>query len=251
MSLEDRLHDYAGEMGKIPVKEEKLLTAIVRSKEALYEGETEASVTWMEFLFQQAAYIQKRWWFAQAAVLCLLWWMLFQTDSSIYIRKGMGVLSSVFAVFLLPELWKNRSSESMEIEGAAYFTLQKIYAARMTLFGMVDLLLLSVFFMTVAFTVRIGIGEMILQFFLPFDVTCCIIFRSFCSRRVKTGYFALMSCIVWIAVWAIVLKESIYQMLSVPVWSGAAALSVVYLVYSIVRTWRCCEEYREVNPSWN
>lgn len=58
----------------------------------------------------------------------------------------MGTLAPLFVVLVLPELWKNRSSGALEIECTAYYSLRQIYAARMVLFGLVDLALLTLFF---------------------------------------------------------------------------------------------------------
>ena len=65
----------------------------------------------------------------------------------------MGILAPSFVILILPELWKNRSNGAMEVEGATFFSIKNIYAARMLLFGMVDVCLLSVFLITSTFVV--------------------------------------------------------------------------------------------------
>ena len=145
MSVEERLRAYAKEQGKGTLDEEKLQAAIRTSKEAFWRSETERETTWLEFLYQQATYIRKRWWAAQGGVLLVMWLALYLSDSSRQVQRYMGIMTPLFVILILPELWKNRSSGSMEVEGAAFFPIQKIYAARLLLFAMADLLLVSVF----------------------------------------------------------------------------------------------------------
>ena len=78
---------------------------------------------------------------SKGAVLLILWMTMFLSDSSIYTRRCMGILAPSFVILILPELWKNRSNGAMEVEGATFFSIKNIYAARMLLFGMVDVCL--------------------------------------------------------------------------------------------------------------
>ena len=58
-----------------------------------------------------------------------LWWLLVYTESGAYVKKGMGMAASLFAVLIMPELWKNRNTGAMEIEGTTFYTLRQMYAA--------------------------------------------------------------------------------------------------------------------------
>ena len=99
-----------------------------------------------EFLYQQSQYIRKRWWILQGGLLVLLWILLAVSESGVVVQKSMGVAAPLFAVLLLPELWKNRNAQATEIEGTAFYSLRQIYAARIFLFAMADFLLLFAFF---------------------------------------------------------------------------------------------------------
>ncbi len=146
MTLERMLKNYGGETKRSRVDPEKLQLTVLKSKEAFLKSEEEGETAWLEFLYQQAGYIQKRWWLGQGALLFGLWMILYMFGSRPDIQRSAGILTSAFVILALPELWKNRSSHSMEVEGAAYFSLRKIYAARLLLFGAADVFLLSVFF---------------------------------------------------------------------------------------------------------
>ena len=126
MTVDEKLHAYAKNQKDRNIDEKKLQQTIIKSKEAYWDGEIERNMSWLEFLYQQASYIQKHWWFAQGAVLLILWMTMFLSDSSIYTRRCMGILAPSFVILILPELWKNRSNGAMEVEGATFFSIKNI-----------------------------------------------------------------------------------------------------------------------------
>ena len=246
--LEQRLFAYkAGQ--SVPLEEEEIMKTLSKVKEAFYEGAKVHTVSWMEFLFSQMGYIKKWWWLCQGMVLVVLWRCLYSVGSGVYMQRILSVLAAVFAILLVPELWKNRSSQSMEIEGTAYFSLRQVYAARMLLFAMADVLMLSIFCGVVSITVQITVKELLFYFFLPFNVTCCICFRLLYSRWVNSEYLAITLSLLWSAVWAwMVLKEAVYSAVMVPVWWGILSASLVYLLFTVYQVFKKCENYWEVNP---
>lgn len=134
----------------------------------------------------------------------------------------------------------------MEVEGAAYFSLQKIYAARMILFGMVDSAMLSIFVAISTITVQITIMDILIQFLLPLNVTCCICFHTLCSKKDRSVFSSLSLCLTWLAIWMfLVLRDGIYENISKPIWMGVVVFSVIYLCYSVIQVWRRCEDYYE------
>lgn len=236
----------------VPLEEAEITKTLSKAKEAFYEGAKVHTVSRMEFLFSQMGYIKKWWWLCQGMVLVVLWRFLCSAGSDVYIQRIMGVLAAVFAILLVPELWKNRSSQSMEIEGAAYFSLRQVYAARMLLFAMADVLMLSIFCGVVSITVQITVRELLFCFFLPFNVTCCICFRLLYSRWANSEYLAIALSLLWSAVWSwIVLKEAVYSAVMVPVWWGVMTASMAYMLFTVYQLLRKCENYWEVNPIWN
>lgn len=108
--------------------------------------------------------------------------------------------------------------------------------------------LLSVFLITSTFVLQIAFMDILIQFILPMNVTCCICFRLLCSKGDDYVSSTLFSCLIWIAVWTlVVLKDSIYEHISTSIWCGMMILSVLYLCYSIWRVWKCSERYYESN----
>lgn len=231
--------------------EQKILETIKISRQAFYKSEREQFLSYPEFIYQQSLYIHKRWWILQGIILFCLWWIMNISKTNFYVQRSMGILAPLFVILLIPELYKNQNYSSTEIECSTYYSLRQVYAARMILFALVDLLLLTLFFLVVTFTIKLGMATILVQFFIPFNVTCCICFRTLYSRK-GSGYYALLLCMFWVALWVlVVLNESIYTSISVTTWGAMVFLSVLYLGYSILRLWRNCENIWEVNPSWN
>lgn len=250
--IEERLLEYRKAIN-VPEPEEARLAETVRmSKKIFFEREQIRTASFMDFFFMQVSYIRKRWWVLQLLTLLVLWGILYTSGSGYFAQRGMGVLSSAFATLVIPELWKNRSSGSLEIEGAAFYSLRQVYAARMLCFAMVDAIFLSVFCLVVSATVRITAMEMVVQFFLPFAVTCCICFGMLCSRRFGTEYTAVALSMLWIAVWVLViLDDRVYHAVTGPVWISLLLGACFYLAAAICRLLYNNDNYQEVNPQWN
>lgn len=232
--------------------ERALQKTIQTSRAAFYESEAEGSLSVLEFLYQQGRYIQKRWWFMQALLLLILWGMLSLMGDAWYVKRLMGTAASLFAVLILPELWKNRNADAVEIECAAYFSLRQVYAARILLFALVDLLLLGSFTVGAVASGRFAVWDMVIQFFLPYLITCCICFRCLYSKKAGAEIFAVFLCIVWSGVWTqIMLHEKVYAAISLPMWYALLAAAAGYLFYCIYRGQKNCRELWEVRLLWN
>lgn len=231
---------------------DSLQKALRKSMQAFCESEGADVLSGREFLFLQSRYISKHWWVLQGVVLATLWLLLELTRSGYYMQRYMGIAASLFGVLVLPEMWKSRSAGAMEIEGAAYYSLRQVYAARIFLFALVDFTLFCVFSFAVLLGGAVEMEVLLVQFLLPYVVTCCICFKTLYSRRIESEAFAFFLCIVWSLVWILlVLDERIYLAISLPAWLAMLAAAAAYLGYCIWRGQRNCMNLLEVNPLWN
>lgn len=231
---------------------DSLQKALRKSMQAFCESEGADVLSGREFLFLQSRYISKHWWVLQGVVLATLWLLLELTRSGYYMQRYMGIAASLFGVLVLPEMWKSRSAGTMEIEGAAYYSLRQVYAARIFLFALVDFTLFCVFSFAALLGGAVEMEVLLVQFLLPYVVTCCICFKTLYSRRIESEAFAFFLCIVWSLVWILlVLDERIYLAISLPAWLAMLAAAAAYLGYCIWRGQRNCMNLLEVNPLWN
>ncbi len=250
--LDGQIRKWAGGARDEAISQEAVRKTVQRAQEAFCEHELQGALSGAEFLFWQSKYIRKRWWFFQAAVLLVLWGISSLPAGEGALPRCMGVSACLFAVLLLPELWKNRSAGAVEVECASRFSLRQVYAARIFLFALADLLLLGSFSAAAVASGRLGVQNLMINFFLPYAVACCICFRCLYSRRAGSEFFSVFLCLVWTGIWTqILLCERVYSSISLPVWWGMLAAAVFYLGYCIRKGQKECERMGEVSPLWN
>ena len=236
----------------IPIDESKLQKTIAVSKAAFLAGEAERTVSHAEFLYQQSRYVKKHWWLIQGLLLLFVCLLLQQTEGDLHIRRSLGVAAPLFVILILPELWKNRGNDAMEVEGTTFYTIRQVYAARLTLFAGVDLLLLTAFFCGATYFARITIWELMIQFLLPFNVACCICFRSLYGGRNCSEALSILLCAIWTGLWVLVISsDALYQAISIPVWAVMLLLSFGYLAYTLHRGQKTIYKTWEAKASWN
>ncbi len=227
--------------------ENKIEETIQNSKKAFFETEQKRILSYREFLWIQLKIIQKKWWILQFLLLSAAWIVLTSTQDEIYAKRSLGVAASLFVILIIPELWKNRSCQCMEIEAAAYYSLRQVYAARMTLFGIADTLLIAVFFQA-SVRLRFELEEFIVQFLFPLCVTACICFGILCSKYVFHETVAIILCVIWSAVWLCAIRnEQIFSVIAFPVWFCLLIFAFAFLIFAIYRTLTHCNHYLEVS----
>ena len=246
MNLDEQLMAYK-KRAQIGSNEEKIQETIRRSKEAFFASEQERMLSYHEFLWSQFKLIRKKWWFLQFLLLFLPGAILVSAYEESYVGRAMGVIASVFVILIIPELWKNRSCNCMEIEEASYYSLRQIYSARMVLFGIVDVFLLTVFCGTMTIGLYIEFTRLLIQFIMPMLVAACICFGTLCSKYIIDETIAIILCVLWCAVWLVItLNEKIYTMITLPVWLVCIGFSFGFLCIAIYHSLNNCDNYWEV-----
>ena len=231
--------------------ESKIQKTIAVSREAFLAGESGQTVSHIEFLYQQSKFIKKRWWLMQGLLLAFVCFLLNNSETDFTVRRILGLTGPLFVILIYPEIWKNRSCDALEIECTTFYTLRSIYAARLTLFAGVDVAMLSAFYGVASALTRLTLWEMLTQFLLPFNVTCCICFGTLYSKRVCSQTLSLFLCILWAAGWSLfVLNDAVFHAISVPAWVTLLAVSVLFLGYTLYRGQRNWQRILEVKPLW-
>lgn len=202
----------------------------------------EERISFFEFLYGQSKFIQKRWWFFQGIVLVVIWMLLSDFESQENMLRMLPTMAVMFSVLIIPEIWKNRRFSAVEIEKTTSYSLRQIYAARLLLFAMVDLAMMTIFFVVAFKTLQIDVYKIVINFLIPFNVSCCICFRLLYSRWNALEYMAVFLNTICILVWSAVAgTEFIYQKIAMPLWIGLIVLSFGYLVYCVQRSQYYCE----------
>ena len=156
----------------------------------------------------------------------------------------------MFSIMIIPEIWKNRSFSAVEIEKTAFYSLRRICAARILLFSVVDLLMTTFFFGVSVYTLQISAYRLIIDFLVPFNVSCCICFRLLYSRWNDMEYIAVFLSIACILIWTLIVStDSIYQRISMPIWGSLLIISFGYLIFCVHKSQCICEINWEVKSS--
>lgn len=247
MNFREQLTVYK-EMALLEPREIKIQETVNRSKETFFQAERKGRLSYHEFLWAQLGVIQKRWWLLQFLLLAAMWAVLAEGYEEQFAQRGMGVMASLFVILIIPEFWKNRASQSMEIEAACYYSLRQVYAARMLLFGVTDLLMVAIFCQAASAGLHVKLQELVVQFLLPLSVTACICFWALCSKHCLGEAAAIALCVMWSAVWlCIVLNENVYGKVAFPVWLGLLGLAFACMAALVYRTLKYCNEYVETS----
>ncbi len=225
-------------MKNLTPREEKIRETISLCQEAHYRQSRTCLMTWWEFLWTQLHYTRKRWWALQSGLLLLAWQMIPDMESHYHQLRSLGVVGCLFVVLMIPELWRNRESDSTQVEAACRYSLRQIYAARITLFGLADVTLLTVF--------GLGLGsrgftwmEVLFQFLLPVTGTACICFSQLCGRHSWNETMSVAACLLFGAGWwLLMMNEQIYTRIVPGVWLGLFGMSVSFLALAVRRTVR-------------
>ena len=151
-------------------------------------------------------------------------------------------------VLIIPEFWKNKSCNCMQIEGTCLYSLRQLYTARMIWFSMVDMFILTCFCMTIRGKLGLATVELFVQFLFPLLVAACICFGTLCSTIPANEGTAILFCLLWNAVWCfIILNETVYKAITFPIWCGLFVFFTAFLAGAVYKTVHDCNKYWEVD----
>lgn len=91
-----------------------------------------------------------------------------------------------------------------------------------------------------------------MQFFIPFNISCCICFGTLYSRKTGSEVFSVFLCMIWDVVWFLfLLQKQIYEAVTKPVWAVIFISSVLYLFYCIGRGQKKWRQIWEGQMLWS
>ena len=236
MNLEKMMQNYKTEAKVIP-REEKILETIQKSKEIMMEVQSEHTMSYGAFLFSQFRLIRKRWWMLQAALLIVTFFLMNYLDDSEYFMRTIGTSSVFFIVMIIPEFWRNKESDSLQIEATCLYSLRQIYSARVFLIGVADVFMITLFMLVCCVGMRMHFMDILVQFLFPMVVAAGICFAMLNSRALNEAA-SMFGCFLWSVIWWVVtMNDFIYTKITFPVWSilfGLANCFLIGAVYKVV-----------------
>ena len=110
----------------IEIKEEDMRRVAELSRETFLKQESNKILPYHQFLFSQFLMIRKHWWGIQLLILGVVWYALMTETEAMFLRRDVSILSVLFIIAVMPELWKNLSNMCMEVEMSTYYSLHHI-----------------------------------------------------------------------------------------------------------------------------
>ncbi len=246
MNLNNHFSELTRIYPGIAPREEKIRETIQLSQEVFFLQEQNSRLSYWDFLWGQLHYTRRRWWALQAVLLLIAGQIIPEMENHFSRIRSIGSIGCLFVVLMIPELWRNKETDSTQVEAACLFSLRQVYAARITLFGIVDIALLTLFSFGLG-GMGLSLAEIISQFLLPATVTACICFWLFCGKQNWNEAVSLAACLLFGgAWWLLIMNESIYASIVPAVWIFLFGLSLVFLAFAVLKTVRGANHYWEV-----
>ena len=244
--VEEQLRMIGGECSVSP-RENAVTRAVDNSIGVFYTSQMSGKLSYGEFFRIQVGLIEKRWWVFQGILLLGVWGILSLSSASQETQRAMSVAAALFVVLAMPEIWKNKASKSMEIEGTTYYTLRQVYSAKLIAFGLVDVLMLSGFCLITTSTQAISLFALLTQLVFPMLVATSICFFIFCGKKHLDEVIGIVVCMGVNSLWMlIVMREEIYEMITPGLWGLMLLLAVGFTVMSLWRVLKSSNRYEEV-----
>ena len=212
------------------VREEHLRATVTAARARFIQAEAETPLPFYAFLRSQLQLIHKRWWLAQGILLVVLALSL-PSLTTFALCRSLAVSAALFVILLVPECAKNRTYDCLEIEATTYYSLRHIYTARLLLFGLVDIVLITGFCCAAAWVYALPFFTLLTQFLLPLTVTAGLCFAILANRR-GNGPFAIVVCLLTSGVWwLLLLNDRLYQAITMPIWLTLFVVSLAFLMF--------------------
>ena len=225
---------------------EEIEIIVNKSREILIGQGKKRLLSFQEFIYVQARQIKKRWWLFQVILLFVLGLFIESNQDIYYIDRCLGIAGALFVIFLVPELWKNSQYKCMEIEMSSFFSIRQIYAARILVLGVVDILMLLLFGIIAYCVWGMSFNSIIFQFLLPMVVTACICFKALEKQKVFNSTLTVALCFIWCALWwGITSIEIVYEKIMFPILCAILIASVFFLLMTINRFLKNCSDFWE------
>ena len=199
---------------------ESAVRNVMKQCAGIMSRQDDRRASYFEFLYEQLKFIRKRWWALQGGSLLLLWMLLADYGEGANADRVLGALSVI----------------------SSYYSLRQICSARILMFAAVDLTMITIFFAVSFSTLQISAYRIVIDFLVPFNISCCICFRLLYSKWQEMEYIAVFLSTACIFAWSLIVStDFIYERISMPVWIGLLLLSFVYLIYCIWKSQCNCE----------
>lgn len=204
------------------------------SIDKFYHTEKQNLLSKHAFFYSQLKLLKKRWLFLQTILLFLLFIFIQYSPDMSYYSSSLGIVSCLLIIFLMPELWRDKNTDKSELVNTCFYSLEHLYAVKIIIFGIYDLMILTIFFIIATFTAKITFYMIVVHFLLPLVITACICFY-FLTKNDSYNYLTtLCLCIFTSFMWYMLTSiEIVYTKVSIVIWVLLLMIAVLFLLHEI------------------
>ena len=153
---------------------ESAVRNVMKQCAGIMSRQDDRRASYFGFLHEQFKFIRKRWWALQGGSLLLLWMLLADYGEGANADRVLGALSVI----------------------SSYYSLRQICSARILMFAAVDLTMITIFFAVSFSTLQISAYRIVIDFLVPFNISCCICFRLLYSKWRELEYIAVRNSVL-------------------------------------------------------
>lgn len=227
-SIQDKIKKYNETFSK-SINNKDNIEKILSNLNNTNYSKQQKRISYMEFINSQSKYLDKRWWLIQLLLVTLTSFLLKDSYDILYMKKVLTIGAPLFVILILPEIWKNKNSNSLVIESSTYYSIRDIYFARILWYITIDLFFITLFY----FFCNITFKEFIINFMVPVNICGSICFLCVTNNKYKYEHVILFF-IIWTVIWLKLIEDlKIYYIFIKPFWIFYFIFSIIFLLFSI------------------
>lgn len=229
-----------------PADELNIKKTILTGKQSLLQNPVQ-ELYWYKRIFNQFKYISPLLWVVQLLAFGLCMFMIGRINRDTDITPVLSSISFIVAfigVVGFPELCKSFSHQMWELEQSCKYNLRQIAAIKLSIIGMIDLLMVLIVSVMTSVQTAMPVWEMALYLFVPFNLVCIVSFFVISLTRNKSSVFPVFFAGFGVAYIMLlcVNRFSLYQSVSIPIWAILCLSTFIALMVKIVQFIKGMEE---------
>lgn len=220
-----------------PDDETNIQKTILAGKQLLMKNPVQ-EVCWYRKIINQLKYISPLLWLSQLLIIGLCILLISQINSSTDITAVLSIISFIVAllgVVGFPEVCKSFSYQMWELEQSCKYNLRQIVAIKLSIIGIIDLLIVLIITILTSIQTNLPMWEMALYLFVPFNLACIVSFYITSFFRNKNSVLPIFT--IGFGISFIILfctnRFSVYQSISILVWLIFCFVTFIILIWKI------------------
>lgn len=228
---------------RIPEADEK---ARERGRKQLSEAEIPYRMTDMQFILGQIGFIRLRTWIGELLVLGMAFTLMYccrtklgYTDYRMF--SLLSTMTPLFLVLHIEEFARICYKSMLEIEMATRYSLTKLVLSRLSILGVVDLIVMGSWIASLNMLLDESLIEILLYSLVPFNLTVIgMLYLLKYSEKGRYGYqafaYTAFVCTCFIAVPHY--RPAVYSSRYLNIWMLVCIISLFVLVKILKEVWK-------------